>query len=277
MIKRLTAMAAALILIFAVGANQKKEAWGEPVKEPVAEAKEPETATKQLEPIRPKEVRNGNRNDEGSVFVSEIKQEGTAGDVDVPATALLAIGTIGGEPEPEPEPVPEPELDTTTDEGSPVAPEGEPSDTEEYSGGDEDAEQDVVADVGQDEVGTDPEPEPTPEPAPEPAPEPEPAVEEPQPEPEWSYYGAVHVTHYCHCSICNGVAGNYTASGEWPTVNHTVATGPDIPFYTEIMINGQVYVVEDRGVGEGCVDIFVEDHQLALNLGEYWADMYVRW
>lgn len=95
--------------------------------------------------------------------------------------------------------------------------------------------------------------------------------------PEWTYYGNCRITHYDDCAECCGVAGNATASGVYPTPQHTVATGADLPFGTELMINGQVYVVEDRGVDPGQVDIFVSDHETALQMGMYYTDVYVRY
>lgn len=94
---------------------------------------------------------------------------------------------------------------------------------------------------------------------------------------DWIYYGNCRITHYDDCEICCGVAGNTTASGVYPTPHHTVATGGDLPFGTELMVNGEVYVVEDRGVGPYEVDVFVEDHVQALNMGMYYADVYVRY
>ena len=93
---------------------------------------------------------------------------------------------------------------------------------------------------------------------------------------EWEYYGNCRITFYCHCEICNGTAGNPTASGAYPTAWYTVASGPDIPFGTEVMIGGNVYVVEDRGVDCGQFDIFVPDHQTALECGLYYEDVFVR-
>lgn len=280
MIKRLTAMTAALILIFAVGANQKREAWGEPVQEPVAVMEEPASYQQvKYEPIKPKEVVSENSSTrEGRGLESRDTYSGTFQRIAEIQPDICAEDVTGGLPEyvpDEPEPANSPEMGDGTGcddvsgqaeaepEGDPVTPEGEPSDVEEYSGGDEDAEQDAVADVGQDEVVTDPEPEP------------EPAVEEPQP--EWSYYGSCRITHYCDCPICTGPwYGSATASGAWPSAFYTVASGEDLPFGTEVLINGQVYVVQDRGVGCGQIDIFVGDHQLALDMGEYYADVYVR-
>ena len=94
--------------------------------------------------------------------------------------------------------------------------------------------------------------------------------------PEWTYYGECRITHYDDCAECCGVAGNTTASGIYPTANHTVAAGYGLEFGTEVLINGQVYIVEDRGVDDGCFDIFVDDHETAVQMGMYYTDVYVR-
>ena len=94
----------------------------------------------------------------------------------------------------------------------------------------------------------------------------------------WIYYGNCHITHYCDCLECTGPwYGSPTASGAWPSAFWTVAAGEDLPFGTEVLIGEAVYVVEDRGVDSGEIDIFVGDHQLALDMGEYWTEVYVRW
>ena len=93
--------------------------------------------------------------------------------------------------------------------------------------------------------------------------------------PETAYYGACRITFYCSCSQCCGQwAGGATASGAMPTPNHTVANG-SLPFGTKVIIDGQEYVVEDRGVDGDQFDIFVSDHQEALERGLYYADVYL--
>lgn len=84
----------------------------------------------------------------------------------------------------------------------------------------------------------------------------------------------VDVTHYCACSKCCGQwADGYTASGKY-AARGMVAMSSSYPFGTQIMINGSLYTVEDRG-GSGIendisrVDIFVPNHQEALRLGRY--------
>lgn len=84
----------------------------------------------------------------------------------------------------------------------------------------------------------------------------------------------VEVTHYCACAKCCGSnAQGLTASGKQAAVG-MVAMSSHYPFGTQIMINGTMYTVEDRG-GSGIennihrVDIYVPDHQQALRMGRY--------
>ena len=91
----------------------------------------------------------------------------------------------------------------------------------------------------------------------------------------WSYYGNCRITFYDDCEACCGTAGNTTASGVYPTPQHTVATGGDLPFGTVLLIDGQEYVVEDRGVDAYEIDIFVATHDEALARGLYYADVFI--
>ena len=91
------------------------------------------------------------------------------------------------------------------------------------------------------------------------------------------YTRKVNVTHDCACSKCCGDnADGITASGK-RVAPGMVAMSSYYPFGTVLVINGEVYTVEDRG-GSGIendiarVDIYVEDHQQALRLGRYWAE-----
>lgn len=84
----------------------------------------------------------------------------------------------------------------------------------------------------------------------------------------------VDVTHYCACAKCCGSNANgITASGKIAS-RGMVAMSSHYPFGTQIMINGTMYTVEDRG-GSGIendihrVDIYVPDHNEALRLGRF--------
>lgn len=100
------------------------------------------------------------------------------------------------------------------------------------------------------------------------------AAEEEPPAPAMHLYGNCRITFYCPCSACCGSWGNATASGAMPQANHTVACG-DLPFGTRLLIDGQEYVVEDRGVGAQQIDIFVNDHGEALARGLYYTDVWI--
>lgn len=89
-----------------------------------------------------------------------------------------------------------------------------------------------------------------------------------------TYLGRFKLTGYCSCSICTGQwFGGSTASGTTPTAGRTIAMG-GVPFGTKLMINGQVYTVEDRGTAYGHVDIFCSSHSEALSFGVQYADVY---
>lgn len=89
-----------------------------------------------------------------------------------------------------------------------------------------------------------------------------------------SYLGAYMLTAYCNCSTCCGKwAGGGTASGTYPTAGRTVAA--DLPFGTQLLINGNVYTVEDRGVSGNHIDIYFNSHSEALAFGLQYADVYI--
>lgn len=82
--------------------------------------------------------------------------------------------------------------------------------------------------------------------------------------------GLFTLTAYCPCSLCCGKSDGITASGTIATEGRTIAADTSIlPFGTEVYINGQAYVVEDRGgaVKGNKLDIFFNDHEEALQFG----------
>lgn len=88
-----------------------------------------------------------------------------------------------------------------------------------------------------------------------------------------TYLGNFKLTAYCNCAQCCGTAGNLTASGTVPTPGRTVAMA-GVPFGTKLLINGNVYTVEDLGTAYGHVDIFFNNHSDALSFGLQYADVY---
>ena len=88
-----------------------------------------------------------------------------------------------------------------------------------------------------------------------------------------TYLGNFTLTAYCNCAQCCGTAGNQTASGTWPQAGRTVAMA-GVPFGTQLLINGNVYTVEDLGTPYGHVDIYFGSHSEALAFGLQHADVY---
>ena len=88
-----------------------------------------------------------------------------------------------------------------------------------------------------------------------------------------TYLGNFKLTAYWNCAQCCGTAGNLTASGTVPTAGRTVAMA-GVPFGTKLLINGNVYTVEDLGTAYGHVDIFFNNHSDALSFGLQYADVY---
>lgn len=99
------------------------------------------------------------------------------------------------------------------------------------------------------------------------------AVEEIEEEPERIYLGLYWITGYDLCIQCCGIwsaehprwqGTDYvqtTASGVPNKVGVTVAAGPELAFGTKIYIDGiGERIVQDRGVGNGCVDVLCNNH-----------------
>ena len=89
-------------------------------------------------------------------------------------------------------------------------------------------------------------------------------------------------TAYCPCAYCCGKSDGITASGEVATAWHTLASGDAYPFGTIIHIpalkdqpNEGWFVVEDRGVSNGTLDIFFDFHSEALQYGVQQQEAYV--
>ena len=107
-------------------------------------------------------------------------------------------------------------------------------------------------------------------------------IEEPQTEDTLvGYYKLENVTltYYCECKKCCGPnAQGITASGKRVEANKTIAVDPKvIPLGKKVIINGQEYEAQDTGsaIKGNKIDIYVPDHQLALELGVKYADVYV--
>ena len=95
----------------------------------------------------------------------------------------------------------------------------------------------------------------------------------------YQYIGECTITHYC-CEAYEHICGDgdgLTATGI-PVAPGMVAVDPDvIPLGSTVIIDGQAYLVADTGeaVRGNHVDIAVESHQEALELGTRTAEVWV--
>lgn len=94
--------------------------------------------------------------------------------------------------------------------------------------------------------------------------------------------GNVVTSGYCNCSICCGQwAGGPTASGAYPTPNHTIAvdaSNPFVPMGTKVVMNGVEYTVEDTGAFDQYgvqFDVYYGDHATASAHGHQTWEAYI--
>lgn len=91
----------------------------------------------------------------------------------------------------------------------------------------------------------------------------------------WEYLGRWKTTGYCKGACCNGRNAGRTASGAPMTPGRTVAVG-GLPFGTVLRVNGQEYVVEDRGTPYGHIDILYSDHKTASDHGVRYYEVFIK-
>lgn len=93
--------------------------------------------------------------------------------------------------------------------------------------------------------------------------------------------GTVVTSGYCNCTICCGQwSGGPTASGAYPSGNHTLAVdayNPIVPIGTQVIMNGVLYTVEDTGNlnAHGVdFDVYYDSHSEALAHGHRSYEAY---
>lgn len=88
----------------------------------------------------------------------------------------------------------------------------------------------------------------------------------------WQSIGEFKITYYWPGEDKYGTA---TSTGATATEGRTIAVVPNvIPYGTEVLIDGHVYVAEDCGgaVKGNVIDIFVEDERMEM----FYTDIYIR-
>ena len=87
-------------------------------------------------------------------------------------------------------------------------------------------------------------------------------------------YMDVEITFYT-AAADEGSGTGITASGTYATAGRTVAMN-GVPFGTRVIIDGEEYVVEDRGnLGSNVIDVFVESKAEAFRLGRQYKIVQV--
>ena len=77
------------------------------------------------------------------------------------------------------------------------------------------------------------------------------------------------ITAYCPCNKCTDGDG-ITSTGVVPKQGRTIAVDPkNIPYGTEIIIDGHTYIAEDCGgaIKGNRIDLFFDSHSEALDFG----------
>lgn len=92
--------------------------------------------------------------------------------------------------------------------------------------------------------------------------------------------GNFELTWYCPCEKCVGKKKEVrTATGTKPKANRTIAVDPTkIPLGSIVYIEGYGYfIAEDTGsaIKSNRIDIFVDSHEIALQLGKRHANVYL--
>lgn len=91
--------------------------------------------------------------------------------------------------------------------------------------------------------------------------------------------GTYELTAYCPCARCCGNTKGITSTGTKATAGRTIAVDPKkIPYGSEVVINGHVYIAEDCGgaIKGKRIDIFCDSHAEAIAFGRQYADVKIR-
>ncbi len=91
--------------------------------------------------------------------------------------------------------------------------------------------------------------------------------------------GEFKLTYYCSCELCCDVETGITATGKPVVEGRTIAVDPSvIPYGTQVIIGGHIFTAEDCGgaIKGNKIDIYVNNHQKALELGVNYADVYLK-
>lgn len=104
------------------------------------------------------------------------------------------------------------------------------------------------------------------------------------------YLGEFKLTAYCSCYKCcgkwaynrpkdeNGKEIVYGSIGEKLIAGTSIAVDPSvIPYGSEVVINGKLYIAQDCGgaIKGNRIDVYFDDHDEALKFGVQYANVYM--
>lgn len=98
-------------------------------------------------------------------------------------------------------------------------------------------------------------------------------------EPEIINLGEYKLTAYCACYECCGKTDGITASGVRAKEGVTIAADTTIlPFGTEVIIDGNTYIVQDRGgaIKGNRIDVYFDDHNEANQFGVQYKEIFMK-
>ena len=96
---------------------------------------------------------------------------------------------------------------------------------------------------------------------------------------QYKSLGIFKISHYCPCVLCCGKTDGITNSGTDATANRTIAVDTDIiALGSTIVIQGKLYIAEDVGGGIKVneIDIFVDSHEHAKELGVIYKEVFIK-
>lgn len=96
---------------------------------------------------------------------------------------------------------------------------------------------------------------------------------------DYQNLGEFKITYYCPCVKCCGKSDGITATGTIATEGRTVAVDPSIiPYGSTLVIDGKTYVAEDCGsaIKSNKIDIYIDSHQKALELGVDYFEVFLQ-
>ena len=96
---------------------------------------------------------------------------------------------------------------------------------------------------------------------------------------QYKSLGIFKISHYCPCVLCCGKTDGKTSSGTDATANRTIAVDTDIiALGSAVVIQGKPYIAEDIGGGINVneIDIFVDSHEHAKELGVIYKEVFIK-